>query len=157
MQFDDFLGVLALLKDTSSYEAKLKELVDREQAIKDAVESLKLGSSLKNAIEIADKKVANAKVVVEKAQVQADQLISDAGKVYASKFAKLQEEQLKADQAIADLNGYKSNYASKEDELNKAVKENAALQKVLQAQKDSVALLQIDLEARLEKLRQVMG
>ena len=157
MQFDDFLGVLTLLKDTSSFEAKVQELITREKAINSAIDSLNLGKDISNAVDLANKKVADGKLAVEKSKLQAEQIVADARKVYDSKFAQLQEHQVKADQAIADLNGYKSGYAAKEDALNKTIKENTALQKQLKAEKEAVSILQADLEARLAKLRQVMG
>lgn len=157
MQFDDFLGVLALLKDTSSYEAKLQALVDREHAITFAIESLNLGNDIQAALDLADKRVEDSKNIIADAKIQADKIVADSRTVYDGKFAQLQAQQIVAEQAIADLKGYKSTYAVKDDTLNRAIKDNADLQQSLVTEKASVIVLQTELDARLVKLREVMG
>jgi chromosome segregation ATPase len=157
MQFDEFLSVIDLLKDTTKYEAKVAELQAREQAIQDAITQLGVVGDIAKAKEQAAKLSNQAQASVEKAAVEAAKIIYDAQTAYDKRHSELKSREVVADQAIANYNTIKSQLAGREDALRAQEKVVETLRDSLQKQLDEAAVKQVEVDARLEKLRQAMG
>lgn len=157
MQFDDFLSVIDLLKDTTKYEAKVTELKAREQAIQDSITQLGIVGDIKKANEKATSLLSKAEEVVSKATQQAEQIVAAALVAYNKRHADLQKREVIADQALADYNTMKNSFAVRSDELRKAEKEIEQAKQQLEADRADLAAKQAEVEVRLAKLREAMG
>lgn len=157
MQFDEFLGVLDLLKDPVKYEQKVNELKAHNQAIQDSIAQMGVTGDVVKAQAKADRLVAKAEAALASAQTEADILIANARTVYNSKFEELRQREVVADQAIANYNTIKAQTGAREQELRQAEKAAEALKAVLAAQQAELNVKQAEVEERLAKLRQVMG
>lgn len=157
MQFDEFLGVLDLLKDPVKYEQKVNELKAHNQAIQDSIAQMGVTGDVVKAQAKADKLVAKAEAILATAQADADTIIANARKVYTEKFEELKQREVVSDQALADYNTIKAQTAAREQELRQSEKAVAALQAVLASQQAELSVKQLEVDERLAKLRQVMG
>jgi G:T/U-mismatch repair DNA glycosylase len=157
MQFDEFMKVLDLLKNPASYEAKVAELLAREEAIKAALVSMGAVSDLNKAKTQVEKQLEKAEATVAKAQQEADTIVKNARAVYDKQFAELKAKEVVADQAIANYNAIKNTQASREEALRTAEKEVAKLREYADAERARLAAKESEVDERLAKLRQVMG
>ena len=157
MQFEEFLSVIDLLKDTTKYEAKVKELTDRQQAIQESIATLGVVGDISKAKQKAEALVAKGEATVAAAKAEAEKILADAKTAYDKRYAEIQTREVIADQALTNYNTIKSQLASREDALRTQEKASQALHEALQAQQEELAIKQVELDARLEKLRQVMG
>ncbi len=157
MQFDEFLSVIDLLKDTTKYEAKVAELQAREQAIKDATDQLGVVGDIAKAKQQAIKLNDQAQASVEAAAVKATEILVGAQTAYDKRHSELKSREVVADQALANYNTIKSQLAAREDALRSQEKAVESLRDSLQKQLDDLAVKQVEVDARLEKLRQAMG
>lgn len=155
--YDDFLSVLDLIKNQDKYAAAVAELVARNQSIQDSIVQLNVVGDIDKAQKSAAFKNAQADQALLDAQVQANKIIADAQKAYDSKFADIQAREVVADQALANYNTIKNQLTGRENDLRQAEKlveqQRVALDKALA----DTAAKQVELDARLDKLRQVMG
>lgn len=157
MQFDEFLSVIDLLKDTKKYEAKVAELTSREDSINAAIAQMNEKSGIISTLEGAQKKLAEAAAVLEDAQVQKQSIIAGAQAAYDKRNLDLKAREIIADQAVANYNTIKNQQAAREDMLRAKEKEADALRASLQKQQDALTEKQLEVDERLAKLRQVMG
>ena len=157
MQFDDFLKVLDLLKDPAKYEAQVKELEARNQAIQDSIAQLGVVGDVAKAKAKAEALANKAEALVASAQEQAAEIVANAQTAFDKRHAELKEREVVADQALADLRTIKSQTAARENELRAQEKQATALQEQLQKTRDELAAKQAEVDERLAKLRQVMG
>lgn len=157
MQFDEFLSVIDLLKDTKKYEAKVAELKAREQAIQDSITQLNVVGDINKAQTKANAAVLKAEETLSAASKQADQIIAAAQVVFDKRHAELKEREMVAEQAITDYNAIKSQLASREEVFRSKEKAVEALREILQKQQDEFTVKQAEVDERLTKLRQVMG
>ena len=157
MQFDEFLGVLDLLKDPVKYEQKVNELKAHNQSIQDSIAQMGVTGDVVKAQAKADKLVAKAEAILATAQADAETLIANARNVYNAKFEEIKQREVVADQALANYNTIKNQTAAREQELRQAEKAAVALQAVLAAQQADLNTKQAEVDERLNKLRQVMG
>lgn len=157
MQFDEFLSVIDLLKDTKKYEAKVAELKAREQAIQDSITQLNVVGDINKAQTKANAAVLKAEETLSAASKQADQIIAAAQVVFDKRHAELKEREMVAEQAITDYNTIKSQLASREEVFRSKEKAVEALREILQKQQDEFTVKQAEVDERLTKLRQVMG
>lgn len=157
MQFDEFLSVIDLLKDTTKYTSRVTELQTREKAIKDATEQLGIVGDIAKAKQQVEKLNEQAKAAVETANTQAAKIIADAQAAFDKRHTELKAREVVADQAISNYNTIKASQASREDALRSKEKEVDALRNALQQQLSEVAGKQLEVDERLAKLRQVMG
>lgn len=157
MQFDEFLSVIDLLKDTTKYEAKVTELQAREKAIKDATDQLGVVGDIAKAKQQVIKLNDQAQASVEAAAVKAAEILVGAQTAYDKRHSELKSREVVADQALANYNTIKSQLAAREDALRSQEKAVESLRDSLQKQLDDLAVKQVEVDARLEKLRQAMG
>lgn len=157
MQFDEFLSVIDLLKNTTKYEAKITELKEREKAIQDATATYGIVGDVAKAQAKADALVAKAEDVLAKANKQAETIIANAQVVFDKRHAAIQVREVAADQALANYNAIKASFAARDNELRTAEKSVEAARKQLEAQSADLSIKQAELDGRLGKLRQVMG
>jgi chromosome segregation ATPase len=157
MQFDEFLSVIDLLKDTTKYEAKVKELKAREQAIQDAITQLGIVGDVAKAQAKVKTLSDKAEVLVANAQAQAEDIISGAQNAFNKRHDELKAREVIADQALTNYNTIKSQLASREDTLRSQEKVVETLRESLQKQQDELSIKQLEVDERLSKLRQVMG
>jgi len=157
MQFDEFLNIVDLLKNISTYEAKIAELSAREKAIVDATTTLKVTGDVVKAQDKADAAIAKATEMLEQAKVQADVIVSDSRVVFDKRHGELKAREILAEQAIANYTAIKNSLSTREGEFRAVEKQNAALASVLEAQRVDLAAKQVELDERLKKLREVMG
>jgi len=157
MQFDEFLSVIDLLKDTAKYEAKIKELKSREHAIKEATDQLGVVGDIAKAKQQASKLTEQAKTAIEAASVEAAKITRGAQTAFDKRHEELKAREVVADQALANYNTIKSQLASREDVLRAQEKMVEALRESLQKQQEELTTKQLEVDERLSKLRQVMG
>lgn len=157
MQFEEFLSVIDLLKDTKKYEAKVAELKAREQAIQDSITQLGVVGDVVKAKAQADATIVKAEDLLAKATKQAEQVLAGAQTAYDKRHTELQAREVVADQALANYNTIKNQLASREDALRAKEKEADALRAALQKQQEELSVKQVEVDERLAKLRQVMG
>ena len=157
MQFDEFLSVIDLLKDTAKYSTRIAELQAREKAIVDATTQLGIVGDIAKAKQQAAKLKEQASAAVEAATNEAAKIVSGAQTAFDKRHAELKEREVVADQAVTNYNVIKAHQASREDSLRTKEKELEVLRVVLQKQLDEVAVKQVEVDDRLTKLRQVMG
>lgn len=157
MQFDEFLSVIDLLKDTAKYSTRIAGLQAREKAIVDATTQLGIVGDIAKAKQQAAKLKEQASAAVEAATNEAAKIVSGAQTAFDKRHAELKEREVVADQAVTNYNVIKAHQASREDTLRAKEKELESLRVVLQKQLDEVAVKQVEVDDRLTKLRQVMG
>jgi DNA repair exonuclease SbcCD ATPase subunit len=157
MQFDAFLSVIDLLKDTKKYEDKITELKAREQAIQDSITKLGVVGDIAKAKSKAESLLTSASDEVAKAKAEADKIVADARIVYEKRHSELQAREVVADQALANYNTIRNQLASREHELRTQEKAVEALRSVLEAQQAKLTASQLEVDERLAKLRGVMG
>lgn len=157
MQFDDFLKVVDLLKDPAKYEAKVAELQARQDAIQASINELGIKGDIVKAQSKADALVAKADTILANATADARNIVSTAQTVFDKRHAELQVREAAADQAITDYNTIKNQQLFRENELRQKEKAVETLQATLAKQQAELADKQIEVDARLDKLRQVMG
>lgn len=157
MQFDDFLKVVDLLKDPAQYEAKVAELLAREAAIQASIEQMGAVGDVFKAKAKADALVAKAQVILDDATAQAQTILTGAQGAFDKRHIELQAREVVADQALADYNTIKSQFAFRSDSLRSEEKVIAAAKAQLQADQADLATKQQEVESRLAKLREVMG
>lgn len=157
MQFDQFLDVLDLLKDTTKYEAKVNELKSREQAIQDAITTLGIVGDIDKARARADALVAKGEALVADANAQAAKILAGAQTAFDKRHQELQAREVVADQALANYNTIKAQLASREGALHAQEKVVEALRVQLEKQQTELSTKQQEVDERLVKLRQVMG
>ena len=157
MQFDDFLKVVDLLKDPAKYEAKVAELQAHQDAIQASINELGIKGDIVKAQSKADALVAKADIILANATADARNIVSTAQTVFDKRHAELQVREAAADQAITDYNTIKNQQVFRENELRQKEKAVEALQATLAKQQAELTDKQIEVDARLDKLRQVMG
>jgi adenine-specific DNA methylase len=157
MQFDEFLSVIDLLKDTAKYSTRIAELQAREKAIVDATTQLGVVGDIAKAKQQAAKLKEQASSAVEAATVKAAEIVSEAQKAFDKRHAELKEREVLADQAVTNYNVIKAHQASREDVVRTKEKEVDALRTALQKQQEELAVKQVEVDERLAKLRQAMG
>lgn len=157
MQFDEFLSVIDLLKDTKKYEAKVAELKAREQAIQDSITQLNVVGDINKAQSKANAAVLKAEDMLSAASKQADQIIAAAQVVFDKRHTDLKEREMVAEQAISDYHAIKSQLASREEVFRSKEKAVESLREILQKQQDEFTAKHAEVDERLAKLRQVMG
>ena len=157
MQFDEFLSVVDLLKDTNKYTTRVTELQTREKAIKDATEQLGIVGDVAKAKQQVEALKEQAKAAIEVANTKAAKILTDAQTAYDKRHAELKEREVVADQAVANYNTIKASQISREDVLRHKEKEVDALRSSLQKQLEEVSTKQREVDERLSKLREVMG
>jgi len=133
MQFDDFLKVVDLLKDPAQYEAKVAELQAREAAIQDAIKQLGVVGDVSKAKAKADALVVKADAIVADATAQAQTIITGAQAAFDKRHTELQAREVVADQAMADYNTMKNQFATRSNELSQGEKALNAARVQLQA------------------------
>ena len=157
MQFDDFLKVVDLLKDPAQYEAKVAELQARQDSIQASIDEMGIKGDIVKAQSQADALVAKADTILANATADARTIIANAQIVFDKRHAELQVREAAADQAITDYNTIKNQQLFRENELRQKEKAVETLQATLAKQQAELADKQIEVDARLDKLRQVMG
>ena len=157
MQFDDFLKVVDLIKDPAQYEAKLAELQARNDAIQASIAELGIKGDIAKAQAKADALVAKADLILANATADARNIISTAQTVFDKRHEELQAREVIADQALADYNTMKNSFAVRSDELRTGEKALAVARAQLQADQADLASKQLEVDQRLEKLRQAMN
>ena len=157
MQFDDFLKVVDLLKDPAQYEAKVAELQARQDSIQASIDEMGIKGDIVKAQSKADALVAKADTILANATADARTIIANAQTVFDKRHVELQVREAAADQAITDYNTIKNQQLFRENELRQKEKAVETLQATLAKQQAELADKQIEVDARLDKLRQVMG
>ena len=157
MQFDDFLKIIDLLKNPDSYQAQVAELTARNQAIQDSITQLNIGSDIAQATAAAHALNDQAQAMIVQATAQAADIIAGAQKAFDSKYAEIAIREVAADQALANYNGIKVQWAARDGELRVAEKALAAGQAQLLQDQSDLRVKQAEVDDRLTKLRQVMG
>ena len=157
MQFDDFLKIIDLLKNPDSYQAQVAELTARNQAIQDSITQLNIGSDIAQATAAAHALNDQAQVMIVQATAQAADIIAGAQKAFDSKYAEIAIREVAADQALANYNGIKAQWAARDSELRVAEKALVAGQAQLLQDQSDLRVKQAEVDDRLTKLRQVMG
>jgi uncharacterized protein YoxC len=157
MKIDEFLEVANLLANPQAYADKLNELKAYEESIK---QNIQLGIDITNIESIkaeTNQALDRAKQLVEDAQAKADAIISDAKTQIDQAISNINDQQAKLnDQAIAQK--------EKEDHLLVRSTQLAAEEQLVAGKKQELDALiatnldkQTDLDARIEKLKSVMG
>lgn len=157
MQFDDFLKVVDLLKDPAQYEVKVAELLAREAAIQASIEQMGVVGDVVKAKAKADALVAKAQAILDAATAQAQTILTGAQGAFDKRHTELQAREVVADQALADYNTIKGQFARRSDDLRSEEKTIIAAKAQLQADQADLATKQQEVESRLAKLREVMG
>jgi hypothetical protein len=157
MQFDDFLKVVDLLKDPAQYEAKIAELQARQDAIQASIMEMGIKGDIAKAQSKADALIAKADLILANANADAQTIISNAQAVFDKRHADLQLREVIADQAMADYNTMKNQFTTRSEELRTGEKALATARAQLQADQADLASKQLEVEQRLDKLRQVMN
>jgi chromosome segregation ATPase len=157
MQFDEFLKVLELLQNPDKFKAAIEELQTRQAAVEDALAQLKLGQDIDKARKQVTKLQEQAQYSITAAETQAREIVSAAQAAFDKRHAEVQAREVVADQALANYNTIKSQWASREDALRQQEKQLNAAREQLNKDLDALREKQIEVDARLEKLRQVMG
>lgn len=157
MQFEEFLSVIDLLKDTKKYEARVVELQARDQAIQDSIKQLGVVGDITKAKAAADALIVKAEDLVAKATKQAEQILAGAHTAYDKRHEDLKKREVVADQALADYNTIKNQFSARENALHSKEKEVEFLRSSLMKQQEEFSAKQLEVDDRLAKLRQVMG
>ena len=157
MQFEEFLSVLALLKDPVKYEALVADLQARDTAIQESIKQLGVVGDIAKAKDAAAKLNDKAQATLDKASKEAEAILATARTAYDKRHEELKAKEVVADQAIANYNTIKSQQQARENELRQQEKAVAALQESLAKQQADLAVKQAEVDERLTKLRQVMG
>ena len=157
MQFDEFLGILELLKNSSKYEAKVEELKQRQEAIQESITTLGVVGDIAKAKTQAESLVTKGKELVTKAEAQAASLLAGAQVAYEDKHKALQAREVLAGEALAKYKTITEQFAFRDSALRVVEKQAEALRKQLDIQSSELSVKQKELDERLAKLRQVMG
>lgn len=157
MQFDDFLKVVDLLKDPAQYEAKVAELQARNDAIQASIAELGIKGDIAKAQATADALVAKADLILANATADARTIVANAQTAFDKRYAEIQAREVIADQALADYNTMKNSFAVRSDELRAGEKALATARAQLQADQADLTSKQLEVDQRLDKLRQVMN
>lgn len=157
MQFDEFLGIIDLLKSPDKYSAQIKELTARNDAIQASIKTLGIVGDLDKIKKQTTALLEKAEGVLSKAESEAIAIVAGARTAYDKKFDELKEREVKADQHLADYTSMKNSFAVRSDELRKAEKAVEQAQIQLSADRADLASKQAEVEQRLAKLRDVMG
>jgi len=156
-QFTDFLEVFDLLKNPEKYESLLRQLIEREKAIKDNIALSDDVSDINTAKQLAADALNEALAIKEEAKKEAEKIKAGQRAAFDKKFADLAAKQVEADQAISDKKAMEQWVRSREVEFAARAKELTAQENSLYTVKMANESLNKELQERLEKLRSVMG
>ncbi len=157
MQFDEFMDVLNLIKNPAKYEALVNELLTRNKAIQDSITQLGVVGDVAKARRQVESNLAMSQASIASAQKQASEILAGAEVAYTARHEELKAREVVSDQALANYNTIKSQITARENELRTAEKQLTAAQVQLGKDRDELAIKQVEVDLRLEKLRQVMG
>jgi hypothetical protein len=157
IRFDELLDFISFVKDADSFEKKLVELKTREDAIVAATENFNLKDDIATEKAEAAAQLEYAAEIVAQAKVDGEAIKKRIQDVYDKKFVKLQEREVKADQVFADMNAQRATWVSREQSIAAQEKTTNALQLDVSTREAALSIKEAEVEARLEKLRQVMG
>lgn len=156
MEIREFVTFLDAMNDPEKYQAKLKVLVDAEAALRTANETKAKGDKV-------DVLLQQAKDALDKAQQDADQIKKAAqveanGFVQRAKDALAEAEQLKlvASQKASAARAKETAVVDSQKELETAWADLQTQKQALAAASIASAGMQVEIEARLAKLRSVM-
>ena len=157
MQFEEFLSILDLLKTPAKYEAQIAELQARNDAIQSSIKQLGVVGDIAKAKAAAERLNDKALALVDQASVEAAKIVAGAQAAFDKRNAELKEKEIVADQAIANYNTIKNQQAARDNELRLQEKAVAATQESLAKIQAELAAKLVEVDARLDKLRQAMG
>lgn len=157
MQFDEFIGILNMLKNPEQYEKQALELKAREDAIKANIAVGFEVSKIEYLRKQAEDNLAKAKETLAKAEVKAAKIEADRQAVYDKKFADLSEREQLAESALHDARTARAEKAAAEAEIRARDKELTKRAEILAAAESAVRVLEAEVTQRLEKLKSVMG
>lgn len=157
MQFTEFLEIFDLLKNPEKYESLLRQLIEREKAIKDNIALSDDVSDINTAKQLAADALNEALAIKEDAKKEAEKIKAGQRAAFDKKFADLAAKQVEADQAISDKKAMEQLLHSREAEFAARAKELTAQENYVYTVKVANESLNKELQERLEKLRSVMG
>lgn len=157
MQFDEFLKVLDLLQNPDKYAAQIAELTTRHEEIKTSIGHLNDRVNVAVTQATADKNLADAKEIVDKAKQEAQQILAKAQQAFDKRLADLQVRETAAEQAIQAYQQSKQQWADRKAEHIAKENQLNAFQKQLDTVQQDLTKKQLEVDARLSKLRDVMG
>lgn len=157
MQFDDFLSVLDLLQNPAKYAAQIDSLTQRHEEIKTSIEHLNARVDVAVTKEQADQMVVDASTTLSDAKEQASKIVTEAQRSFDSRLADLQVRETAAEQAIQVYQNAKLQWAERKAEHMAKEAQIVEAQRKLIADQEALRTKQLEVDDRLNKLRQVMG
>ena len=157
MEFKELLNFIDFVKTPELYEAQLTQLREEQQRLQQNIEATaKLGeiSALHNQAEQA---AADAQKLIDQANEQAIDIIASAKISYDAKVAELDkraQELSLSEIALAQTLKDAADQAKAVATLKKSLEE---AQGAVILERQALAIAQADVDARLEKLKAVMG
>jgi uncharacterized coiled-coil protein SlyX len=157
MSYDDLLELIKFVNDSKAVEQRVKELKAREEAILANIQLTEDVADIETAKKLAVEALTEARATVEAAKTEAQNIIAAAQREYNKKFAELQVAQTKAEEAVTATKQMEQRIEQKEIEWAAEEKRQAKLAEALAAQQRELNAKQADVDARLDKLKSVMG
>jgi hypothetical protein len=157
MSYDDLMELIKFVNDSKAVEQRVKELKAREEAILANIQLTEDVADIETAKKLAVEALAEARATVEAAKAEAQTIKASAQTAYDKKFAELQAAQVKAEEAVAATKQMELLIAQKKAEWAAEDKRQSKAAQALAAQQQELNEKQADIDARLDKLKAVMG
>ena len=157
MEFKELLNFIDFVKNPESYEAQLTQLREEQQRLQQNIEATVKLDEVNAFHAQAAQAAAEGQKVIDEAKDQAAGIIAAAKTAYDTKLAEL-------DAQVQALAKDAANAAAALQEAKDQAKALKALKKSLEEaqgavilERQALATAQADVDARLEKLKAVMG
>lgn len=157
MSYDDLMELIKFVNDSKAVEQRVKELKAREEAILANIQLTEDVADIETAKKLAVEALAEARATVEAAKAEAQTIKASAQTAYDKKFAELQAAQVKAEEAVAATKQMERLIEQKKAEWAAEDKRQLKAAQALAAQQQELNEKQADIDARLDKLKAVMG
>lgn len=157
MEYKELLNFIEFVKNPEAFEAKLLELQAEQKRLQENIEAtIKLGD-LNRLYDEAQKTAQASESILAEAKAQAETIVTAAKHSYDARLAELEKRMqvlAESEKATAQALANANLHAAEAKKVTKSLKD---AQGAVILERQTLAAAQAEVDARLEKLKAVMG